>query len=434
MLSSACPWTLWACQEFLTAMRAVCPLARIGRGFPDANFSAAIQAPSQAPQVHPHDRALLRPLATLGKPKVSGTSVSFLRRTEYISNANTTSKASPFLKQPHKNNVQRQLKRKSPEPEAGTPAYIKRKIEKGFDAARENLKDKSRVKHPTRMAVGKNRGLKVVEVFPVLPDLDAFPGDTGAYVTYKFAHPPISNSKEGYDKRLQTSVLRFSGRSPEEEEAYLARVEAYQRDPENNPRPLNQVHFELYLAPDLNAAEKFRAKFDLNNPNRDDESLNAPDTFRDDGTPCFKYQWARSYLSTVEHDGDHATKYNEELAFAIDPETKTAWYYPSMQRNRLEPPRRIYNVDQRNKTEIDAYEYVPVEPSDDLRARMDRFKSEPRWNPDLEEEGQGDADDASQDGAGSRRGDSEEPAGNGRSYSEDRRDESEQDAEGDEEE
>lgn len=281
------------------------------------------------------------------------------------------------------------------------------------------------------MYVGKNRGLKVVEAFPVLPDLDAFP-DSGAYVTYKFAHPPISNTKEGYDKRLQTSALRFVGRSEEEQAAYTERMEAHHRDPENNPKPLNQVHFELYLAPELSAAEKFRAKFDLNNPNRDDESLNVPDTFRDDGTPCFKYKWSRSYLSTVEYDGDHDTKYSEEIAFAIDPDTKTAWYYPSMQRNRLEPPRRIYNVDQRNKTEIDAYEYVPVEPSEDFRARMDRFKADPRWNPDMEEV---QADEgASQDGDGSRRGDSEEPAANGRSYSDDHHDESEQDAEGDEEE
>lgn len=284
------------------------------------------------------------------------------------------------------------------------------------------------------MAVGKNRGLKVMEAFPVLPDLDAFPGDSAAYVTYKFAHPPIPNNKEGYDKRLQTSVLRFSGRSAEEEEAYITRVQAYERDPENNPKPLNQVHFELYLAPDLNAADKFRAKLDLNNPNRDDESFNVPNTFRDDGTPCFKYQWARSYLSTVEHDGDQNTKYKEEVGFAIDPETKTAWYYPSMQRNRLEPPRRIYNVDQRNKTEIDAYEFVPVEPSEELRTRMERWKSEPRWNPDLEEEGRDDAENASQDDVGSRRGESEEPTGNGRGYGEGRRDESEQDAEGDEEE
>lgn len=399
----------------------------------------AIQAPSQPPQVHPHDRILLRPLATLGKPQVSGASVSFLRRTEYISNANTSSKASLFHKNPRNanNNTPRPPKRKSPSPEAGTPAHIRRKIERSFEAATENLKDKSRVKHPTKRPVGKNKGLKVVEAYPVLPDLDAFP-DAGTYVTYKFAHPPVSHSKGGYDKRLQNSILKFMGRNETEEQAYQEALHAHLQDPTGHPKPADQNHYELYLAENLSISEKLRAKFDLNNPNRDDESLN-PGPVTSDGNPAFSYSWARSYLATIESEGSHDTKYDEEIGFAFDPETKTAWYYPLMQRNRLEPPRRIYNAEQR-KRQVDGYELTPVDPNEEIRDRIEEYHAVPRFKPQEAEEADEDQaaeHHASQNGDESpRRADSDEPeADRARRYdSEERREESEQDAEGDEDE
>lgn len=380
----------------------------------------------------------MRPLATLGKPQVSSTSVSFLRRTEYISNATMTNKASPFHRQPSRTtNVQRPPKRKSPEPEAGTPAAIKRKIEKSFDAAQENLKDKSRVRHPTKQHLAMKKGLRVVEAYSVLPDLDAFP-DSGTYVTYKFAHPPIANSKEGYDKRLQNSILKFIGRNEEDEAAYHQLLEAHEINPDTHPKPPNQAAYEMYLANSLNVSEKFRARFNLLNPDRDDESLNvSPEAVGADGKPTYSYTWARSYLATIESESAHDTKYSEELAFAMDPQTKTAWYYPIMQRSRMEPPRRIYNADRHQEQKpVAGYELIAQDPDEESRARMDRFRELPRHNPDEKEEGEKPDDEQASENAGDspRREQSENPARNGRDYSEERRVESEQDAEGDEEE
>ncbi|KAJ0118473.1 rna polymerase iipaf1 [Diaporthe amygdali] len=375
--------------------------------------------------------------STLGKPKVAGAAVSFLRRTEYISNANTTTKSSPFRQAP-KNTDRRPPKRKSPEPDIGTPAYVKRKIEKGFEAAQENLKDKSRIRHPTKPPVAKFKNLRVVEAYPVLPDLDAFP-DSGAYVTYKFAHPPIP--KDGtYDKRLLNSILKYN-RSPEEEDAYNQAVEAHNRDPENHPKPPNQQPYNFYLADKVKHVDMFRQRFDLRNPNRDDDSLN-PETKADSGKPAFEYNYARTYNAVVESELDHDTKYSEELVFGIDPVTKVAWYYPSMQRMKLEPPRRIHNQFKREKNEVDEIDIVPVDPSDEWRLRMELCKANPLVGPDPPQEDEHDADAEveeamSHDGDGGRRGrdDSEEPAAtNGRNYSEEPRVESEQDAEGDEDE
>lgn len=391
----------------------------------------AIQAPSQPPQVHPHDRNLLRPLATLGKPKVAGTNVSFLRRTEYISNATTTSKSSPFRPAP-KNNLRRPIKRKSPEPDVGTPAYVKRKIEKGFEAAKENLKDTSRVRHPTRLPVGKFKNLKVVEAYPVLPDLDAFP-DSGAYVTYKFAHPPIPG-EGSYDKRLLNSLLTYN-RTDEEEAAYRREVEAHERDPEVYPRPPNQAPYAFYLTNNVKHSDKFRQKLDLRNPNRDDERLDPETLGADSKKPAFQYNFMRTYNAVTEVEFDHDTKYSEELVFGIDPETKVAWYYPSMQRMKLEPPRRIHlDGSQREKREVDEIHFRPIEPPEEIRARMDHFKVSPREGPEEAEDEQQVEDDSALHNGDGERHDSEEPAAtNGREYSKEPRDESEQDAEGYEE-
>ncbi|PSR94457.1 RNA polymerase II-associated [Coniella lustricola] len=401
---------------------------------------SSIQAPSQPPPVHPHDRILLRPLATLGKPQVSGTSVSFLRRTEYISNANTN-RASPLLRQPSRNNAPRPPKRKSPEPEAGSPAAIKRKIEQGFDVALENLKDKSRIRHPSKLSVGRNKGLRVVEAFQVLPDLEAFP-DSGTYVTYKFAHAPVASSKD-YDKRLLSSILRYIGKSDEEDAAYQERLGAHLEDPENNPKPLNQNHYELYLPESLDVSEKFRGNFDLRSTEREDENSSS-------GKVSYPFRWARSFLATVESEGSHETKYSEEIAFALDPKTKKAWYYPTMQRNRMEPPRRIYNADRHQEKPADGIELTPEDPNDEFKSRMDRFQQMPQWNPDKEQQDEeedkrndGEEEDevvevvsVQADDSSPRRERSESPVGRGRESSEERRIDSEveHDADGDEDE
>ncbi|CAN8096651.1 unnamed protein product [Discula destructiva] len=377
----------------------------------------SIQAPLKAPQVHPHDRALLKPLATLGKPQVSGTSVSFLRRTEYISNANT-SKVSPFHRQPSRNNSSaapaRPPKRKSPEPEAGTPEAIRRKIDKGFEVALENLKDTSRIRHPAKAMMGKNKDLKVVEAFPILPDVDAFP-DSGAYITYKFAHAPTANNKEEYDRRLQSSIMKFKDLTPD----YQQRMKAHERDPANHPKPQAQHSYEMYLAETPDLVDKFRPAFDMRNPKRDE-------VLGPDGSVMF--MWARSFVATIEAELDHPDKYSEEIALALDREGKTAWYYPVMQRTRMDPPRRIlHKADQRDLPDFAGFDFSLEDPNEEFSARIEAWRKDPRFNVEAPQGELAEDGDASQSGHGSpRRDDSEEPPTNRG------REESEQDAEGDE--
>lgn len=391
-----------------------------------SDSSIAIEAPLAPPPRHPGDSSLLRPLAALGKPQVSAGSVSFLRRTEYIANMNTN-KVSPFHRQPSRNGgaaPPRPPKRKSPEPEAGTPDAIRRKIEKGFEVALESIKNTSRVRHPTKATIGKNQSLKVVEALPLLPDLDAFP-DSGAYMTYKFAHAPMANSKQGYDRRLENSIMKFKDLTQD----YQTRLKAHESEPTKNPKPATQISYEMYLPETDEASAKFRSAFDMRNPHRDE-------VLGPDGT--IMYTWARSFNATIESEVGHPEKYSEEIALALDRGGKTAWYYPVMQRTKMDPPRRIlHKSDQREEAEYAGFEFKIVDPNEEFATRIGAWRKDPRFNVEEPSEEQVAEEEAAASQSGPEsplRDGSEEPPANGRQEDSEneRHEESEQDAEGDE--
>ncbi|KAJ9154941.1 RNA polymerase II-associated [Pleurostoma richardsiae] len=413
---------------------------------------SSIQAPEHAPHVHPHDRALLRPLSTLGKPKVADAAVSFLRRTEYISSAaaKAHSQANP-LRPINSNPLKRPQKRKSPEPEAGSPAYIKRKIERSFQVAEQNLKNRAQVRHPG------GKSVRLVDAYPLLPDLDAFP-DSGAYVTIKFVNNPVPPSG-AYDTRLLSGIFKPQERDAAAEAAFEAAVAAHELDPENNPRPPNFMNYDLYLADTPATAEKFRGKFDVANPERDDEALYTARSA--DAGPCFQFNRVRAYETANETELDHSTKYDDEviLAFsnggsAAPQQQKAVWYYPVMDRStiRTQRTRNInrtmgFGAAEEGQT-IDQLEVTVESPTEEIREYMLRYKEKPLGF--LEEEAQEqeheeehaerrakEEDEDHQDAGHS----AESPADNGASpatangrHGSESPVESEQDAEGDEEE
>ena len=214
----------------------------------------AIQAPSHPPVPHPHDRALLRPLSTLGKPKFSDSGVSFLRRTEYISSYQSKSR---FDSTTSKSLIDKTgvRSRKAVNLDKESPEYIKSQIEKDFQTAESYVKDPSRVRHPTK------RNLKLLDAKPLLPDLEAFP-DAGGYIEVKFLTNPVPPSSI-YDIRLESSVLRPI--QPTEDEALEKQAirENYERDPERNPPPNDSIDYELYFTENATQALNFKRKFDV---------------------------------------------------------------------------------------------------------------------------------------------------------------------------
>lgn len=395
-----------------------CPTASVPPR-PQLTPEAGIQFPAVPPPVHPRDRALLRPLASLGKPKAGDAAVSFLRRTEYISSATTSSRPSTniFLNKPGASNTKRPQKRRaSPEHDRASPAGIKRRIEKSFEIAAANLADPSRVKHPTK------RGLKVVEAIPLLPDLEAFP-DSGSYVTVKFQTNPVGTGSR-YDTRLLSGIFKPIERSVAEERAYELASAAHERDPAHNPKPSNMMNYDFYLAADAETGVKFRQKFDVDNPNRESPSLyTAPD---DGGS--FRFPRVRAYETSQEKEMDHDTKYDEEVILAKrehaqDPSRRAMYYYPIMQRSTIRSQRtkniaRTAGITDEEEAHVDELHVQVSEPSDELKAELAKYTQQPVGF-------LYDDEDQDEQGAPSR---SVTPAGHGNGNAA-----SDEDAEGDEE-
>ncbi|KAK0646333.1 RNA polymerase II-associated [Cercophora newfieldiana] len=367
---------------------------------------SSIQAPAQAPPVHPHDRLLLRPLATLGKPKTAGGDVSFLRRTEYISSMVSKPKVDSIFLKPSPGSAKRPEKRKaSPEPDRGTPAWIKRRIEKSFEIAAAGLADRTRVKHPSK------RNLKLVQAYPLLPDLDAFP-DSGAYVTVKFQTNPVA-STDYYDTRLLSGIFKPIERSAQEEAAYEAAITAYERDPTNTPKPSNMMNYDFFLAADAETGERFRKRFDVDNPEHDDDSLY---TISESGG-SFRFPRVRAYETSQEKEMDHDNKYDEEVILAYRDEAagQALYYYPVMQRSTIRSQRtkniarKIGIPTDEEETHLDELHVQVEEPSDELKSELDRFKQQPvgflpEYGSDEE------APPAARNGAGGASGDDDQDA------------------------
>ncbi|KAI1125019.1 RNA polymerase II-associated [Nemania abortiva] len=408
------------------------PLDLIGMpGIFDGDESS-IQAHSLTPSIqslHPHDRALLRPLQTLGKPKTTDSAVSFLRRTEYISSGTTKTKheAGP-LRSLNPTPIKRPTKRPSPEPDKDSPAYVKRKIDQSFSIAATNLKDKSRVRHPTK------RSLKLVESYPMIPDLDAFP-DYGGYFTIKFTNNPVPASGV-YDKRLLNAVIKPSTLPDDEEAAYKLAKQAHERDPANNPKPANPQTYHYFLSDSLETSEKFNQRFDVLNPDHDDDDLYTSQN--SDGNGCFQFRFIRTYETKDEIELDNSTKYDEELLVAFNSDEmvdqKAVYYSPVIHRVVVKPQRS--KTIHRNAGLTEDAEEIPDRLAvtvndfdDETRVIMDQWKTDPYKDPFANE--QADGDDAVE------KTEHHEEAVNGHGEEEaDARQDSdeEQDAEGDDEE
>ena len=387
----------------------------------------AIQAPNETPSVHPHDKALLRPLASLSRSKTGDQPVSFLRRTEYISSTIRRSGAGALI---NKDNLRRPEKRPAPEPD-DSPANIRRKIDHGFEVAEKYLNDPSKLKHPLK------KNAKVVDVFPILPDLDSFP-DAGAYVTVKFLNAPV-HSGTSYDTRLLSGLFKPCDRTPAEDAAYAEAMEMWERDPTNHSKPAPCTNYDYYLTKTAEDAQRFRAKFDIDNPENGEEELY---TAQGESGPCFQFDRLRAYETVKETELDHKTKYSHELIIGYSDGDiegqKAAWYYPVMQRSTIRPQRqkridltRGLEADD-GQTVVDQLEVTVEDPSDELREHALKYKEHPHGWDEEEEDGEQErangAEKTNGGAGGERRRDNSSPVRNGGSHSD------EEDAEGDEDE
>ncbi|CAG8954017.1 hypothetical protein HYFRA_00009117 [Hymenoscyphus fraxineus] len=380
------------------------PLDLVGMpGIFDGDESS-IQAPLELPVPHPHDRALLRPLSTLGKPKFSDTGVSFLRRTEYISSYTSKSKFdNATSKSLINNSAASRKKRPAPNLDKESPEAIKAQIEQSFRNAAQNLKNKSLARHPTK------RNVQLVDAYPLLPDVDAFP-DLGGYVTIKFLSNPVPPSST-YDIRVENSMLIPIDPTDAENEAKAAQEEAHRRDPVHNPAPETTIKYNLFLPETTTTAVNFKRKFDiLDNDHQSDELYTDMYTDANQETNrSFKFKRVRAYESATV-GGSAATKYDEEVIIALADgkdgrRQKGAYYYPIVQRSTIRPQRQR-NIDKKmgRYTEPEDDKQVEVmhmsieDPLEDMIDSRNKFRDDPFNDVEVNEE-EADQPGGGQDGS-----------------------------------
>jgi RNA polymerase II-associated factor 1 len=368
----------------------------------------AIQAPLHPPAPHPHDRPLLRPLSTLGKPKFSDSGVSFLRRTEYISSYTSKSRFESTTSRSLIDNTGNRAKRPAQNVDKESPEYIKNQVEKSFGIAANYLENPTQIRHPTK------RNLKLVDANPLLPDLDSFP-DAGGYVTIKFMTNPVPPSTT-YDIRLENSLLKPTEGTEEEEAAKQAAREAYEKDPERYPAPDDTIEYEFFMTETPSEALAFKRKFDALNPDKDSEEIYTQKNGVGEG--CIRFKRIRAYESAW-FTGSGAEKYDEEVIVAVHDgkdglRQKGAYYYPIVQKIGIRPQRaKNINIKKMRfaqdevKRQTDFLDMRVEDPGEQMKAERDQYRTAPFGREDIEDEEEGTGGANHVDGMTERRGQQE---------------------------
>lgn len=343
----------------------------------------AISAHDNPPPIHPRDKALLRPLASLGKPTGSAHGISFLRRTEYI----TAGAAGASRIEEGKRRVQK--RRRQQDSNKDDPIFIMRSIMKGFDVAYPHdaysgpdkpdmlrsadvLSEEKQAwlypRHPTKPEV------KLLDSYPILPDVDGLPTSQG-YSVVRFGAPPLPYAPaDKYEERLDTGILRVFN-TPTVQAKYETRKAT---DP--SFRGVPEFDYEYFL-PSATSVQGIKRKFSIVDPNRDSEELY--DT-HDSEAPCFRFDKLRFYETTQQSGeaGEDVDRFDDSIAIALhdgesdDPASrplqKGAYIYPIMGRISLKPKRGLHRINQRYQMEeeplqppVDVLEVTAREPDED---------------------------------------------------------------------
>ena len=257
-----------------------------------------------------------------------------MRRTEYISSYTSKSRFDSTTSRSLVDSTGASRVRKAAKNlDRDSPAYVKSQIEKSFQTAASNVRNPTQVRHPT------NPKLKVASAHQLLPDLDAFP-DAGGYITVKFLTNPVPPSTT-YDVRLETALLKPVAPTDEEQEAKEKAREAHERDPDRVPDSVDIIEYELFLTESAEEALNFKRKFDIFDPEKDEEDLYPNQTSA--GRGCFRFKRIRAYES-AHQTGSILDKYDDEVMIAIHDGSdgnhqKAAYYYPIVQKTSIRPQR-----------------------------------------------------------------------------------------------
>jgi RNA polymerase II-associated factor 1 len=123
-------------------------------------------------------------------------------------------------------------------------------------------------------------------------------------------------------------------------------IAAHERDPEGHPMPEPEQDYEFFLVDNQKDAANLKRKYDIMDPEKDDEDLY---TFSNGaGQKCFRFKKIRTY-ETAATTGSVDVKYDEEIVVAVNNGSdeihqRAAFYYPLVQRATIRPQRKK-NID-----------------------------------------------------------------------------------------
>lgn len=384
-------------------------------------------APEHPGPLDEADLPLLMTLDQLRNPAPKNTNVSFLRRTQHIS----VDRAAAAPGTPARAQARPGKKGKV---SVDDPRHIKKFIQKGFDIAYPESKHmgedtESRIRglpatkadtdawanpvHPD------NPKLKPVGFFPVLPDLEGFP-DPGGYVQFKFDKAPVAGIAGKRDKRMEVALLH--PRAPEERicQDHASKAALHEANPNLYPDPGPiPFDYELLLPEKPENAKKIRTSMNINDPNRDDESLYTHEG--PDGTKFHRYDRARTYATSMQSLNTEQKQRDIALTLFTPAEGEdkqlAAYYYPILGKTRLKPERArtiaqaglAPNASQAQEDQIDQMQVVVRDPDEAemYKRSLHRANIDPKFastlppppEPPVEEQEQPDEGDAGENAA-----------------------------------
>jgi RNA polymerase II-associated factor 1 len=206
---------------------------------------------------------------------------------------------------------------------------------RGAEISVEERKAWKQPMHPTKSDV------KLLDSYPILPDLDAIP-DTGAYMVFKFNVPPIKMTDK-YDERLDVAILKPST-TPAQTEQYEILAAEHAADP-SLPQPTMEYEYEYFLPTDADPVKVRSIKRNFSAVDDADEV----DFDEYSEMPCFNFDRVRGF-ETYKQTGDPSAAFSEHVVMVLhDPDAqearrltplqKAAYYYPIAQRTGIRPQR-----------------------------------------------------------------------------------------------
>ncbi|CAK7901305.1 RNA polymerase II-associated protein 1 [[Candida] anglica] len=296
-------------------------------------------------ELHPKDKVLLRD-AGIGKISKSEPGVSFLRRTEYISEKQSTPKVinepvAPLLKKKEGHDAESQLAA----------------VEKTFDEAQDSLDNFSKLKHP------RKRNAKAVAAWPLLPDTSML--DT-KFLSIKFTGSASVTRELELFKRQQGAKYNENFQKKSLETAIF--------------KPITTADGEwmsLYQVKDVEKVEQLQDR--LNSTERE-QPVNLLD--EDENTSEYKFKHIKNYDMHFER----FTKPYQELTIKFIPneketgskKRKAAYYYPVNGRIELKKHRASQNTEINRflkENTADIINFKLREPNTDEMKQMDNLRS-----------------------------------------------------------